>query len=82
MPDFTAGLSFLATSTFQPEPSRHTLTKVVLAALGVGILQEGMQLISGAQILGWNTCLDLGIDLLGAVIGIGVFAGYRRFTDR
>ena len=77
-----AGLSVLVCITFQLERSRHTLTKVILAAIGVGVLQEGLQLISGAQVFGWNTCLDLGIDTLGSIIGVGVFAGFRFFTDR
>jgi hypothetical protein len=43
-----------------------------LVALAVGLLQEGLQLLSGVQIWRWNTLFDLGIDLLGAGMGVGI----------
>jgi hypothetical protein len=46
----------------------------LLVALAVGLLQEGLQLLSGVQIWRWNTLFDLGIDLLGAGLGVGVLA--------
>jgi hypothetical protein len=45
------------------------------------MIQEGLQVISGIQILGWNTVFDLGLDSLGALIGFGVMFGFRKLTS-
>ena len=51
--------------------TKRTAAGFLLVALVVGLLQEGLQLLSGVQIWRWNTLFDLGVDLLGAGLGWG-----------
>jgi len=69
-----AGLVVLVVAGFDLVLTRRTAVRLLLVALGVGLLQEGLQLIAGVQVLGWNTLLDLGVDLSGALLGYtGIF---------
>ncbi len=46
--------------------------------LVVAGLQEGWQVISGVQIQSWNSLFDLGVDMVGALIGFGVLLLSRK----
>jgi hypothetical protein len=48
----------------------------------VGLAQEGLQLISGMQILRWNTLLDLGVDAASALVGCLVVIGLRKLRGK
>ena len=73
-----AGLAILIISTFNKQASKKDLIIVLSAALGLGLAQEGLQLLTYVEILEWNSLLDLGVDLLGALIGFSVFFFYKR----
>jgi hypothetical protein len=69
-----AGLAALLVVSFNlqrsgPRAASKTVALVLLVSLGIGGIQEGLQLISGVQILRLNTLLDLGIDMAGALTG-------------
>jgi hypothetical protein len=69
-----AGLVVLVIVAFNLALTRRTTVRLLLTVLSVGLLQEGLQLIAGVQVLGWNTLLDLGVDLSGALLGYtGIF---------
>jgi hypothetical protein len=73
-----AGLAILLVVVFDLVLNRRTLLLVLGIVLLVGIIQEGMQLFSNVQIVSWNSVFDLGVDLLGAGIGLGVVWGIRK----
>ena len=73
-----AGLAILLVVVFDLALNRRTVLLVLSAVFLVGIIQEGMQLFSRVQIINWNSVFDLGVDLIGAVIGLGVVWGIRK----
>ena len=73
-----AGLAILLVVVFGLSVNRRSVQLVLGIVLLVGLLQEGMQLFSGVQIVSWNSLFDLGVDLVGAGIGLGVIAGIRK----
>jgi glycopeptide antibiotics resistance protein len=74
-----AGLAVFVIWVFEMAVSWRTLGMVILTALMVGLIQEGLQVIAGVQELGWNTFFDLCVDTLGSWIGFGVAAlGNRK----
>ena len=73
-----AGLTVLLVLVFDLSLNRRTALLVFGIVLLVGLIQEGMQLLSGVQIVSWNSLLDLGVDLIGAGIGFGVVWGIRK----
>ena len=77
-----AGLATMLLWVFDWPAIRKTLGWILAITWGVGLLQEGLQLFSGVQILRWNTLFDLGIDSLGAIIGFGVVAGLKIRPSR
>ena len=77
-----AGLTLLVMYAFDLPPSRGTLGIILLVALGVGIVQESLQLFSGVQVLRWNTFLDLIVDSAGALVGYGLVLGCRKLLAR
>jgi hypothetical protein len=76
-----AGLVVLVMFAFDLDPSRQTLGIILLVAIGVGIVQESLQLLSGVQVLKWNTLLDLGVDSAGALAGYGVVWGIGKLRE-
>ena len=72
-----AGLAILLMFVFNLPANRRSVLLVLSAVLLVGIIQEGMQLFSDVQIVGWNSIFDLGVDILGAGIGLGLFALFK-----
>jgi hypothetical protein len=52
----------------------------LFVALLTGIVQEGFQLLSQTQIIAWNTLFDLGVDLIGAGVGLSTIYGLRYIT--
>lgn len=75
-----AGLAMLLVLVFDLSLTHRTVLLALGIILFVGVIQEGMQLISGVQIVSWNSLLDLGVDLLGAGIGLGVVWGMRKVS--
>jgi len=61
--------------------TRRTVALVLGIVLLVGLIQEGMQLFSGVQVVSWNSIFDLGVDLIGAGIGLGVVWGIRKASE-
>ena len=72
-----AGLAVLIMIAFERPSTKSSLGLVLVTTLIVGGLQEGWQVLSGVQILRWNTVFDLGVDMLGALIGYGLFYWFR-----
>jgi VanZ family protein len=73
-----AGLAILLVMVFNLPLNRRTVLLVLGIVMLVGFIQEGMQLFSAVQIVSWNSVFDLGVDLIGAGIGIGVLWGIRK----
>lgn len=73
-----AGLAVFVIWIFELPINWQTLGIVVLTGLGNGVLQEGVQIFAGVQVLRWNTLFDLGVDTLGALIGFGLVARNRK----
>jgi VanZ family protein len=73
------GLVVLVMVNLDLQPSLKTLGWVLLIMLGVGIIQEGLQLLSAVQILRLNTVVDLGVDGAGALIGFWFYYVYRNY---
>jgi hypothetical protein len=73
-----AGLVILLVGGFRLPLDRRTVLFVLAVVLLVGLIQEGMQLFSAVQIVSWNSLFDLGVDLIGAGIGLGLVWGIRK----
>ena len=74
-----AGFAILILYVFYLKPILKVLGWVLLITLGVGIVQEIFQQItSNIPYLRWNSLLDLGVNLVGALLGFGAAAGFRR----
>ena len=67
-----AGLVTLVMFVFNLQLNFHTVLLLLGVVLFVGMAQEGAQLLSQTQMLCWNSIFDLGVDLVGAVIGLGI----------
>jgi VanZ family protein len=76
-----AGLAILLVLVFGLPLTRRTVALVLGIVLLVGLIQEGMQLFSGVQVVSWNSLFDLGVDLAGAGIGLGVVWGIRKASE-
>jgi len=72
------GLVILVICAFNLDSSGKTVVIALCVALGVGIVQESLQLLSGVQVLRWNTLLDLGVDSAGALAGYGLVWGVAK----
>jgi len=78
-----AGLAMFVMMAFDLPVSKRSLGMILAITLVVGGLQESWQIISGVQILGWNTLFDLGMDTLGGIIGFCIFSAvYLRSFHR
>lgn len=75
-----AGWAILLIVIFNRPLSRGTVLLVLTATLLIGILQEGIQLLSAVQIFNWNSAFDLGVDLIGAGIGIAMLWGIKKVS--
>ncbi len=74
-------LAWLASSVFSNKQKLISPIIVVLIALGISILQESIQLISGQGPIGWDDGFDILVDMSGAVIGVFVFRWQKqKFT--
>jgi hypothetical protein len=73
-----AGLAILSLLVFNLPLDHRTVLLVLGIVLLVGVIQEGMQLLSAVQIVSWNSIFDLGVDLIGGMIGLGVVWGIRK----
>ena len=67
-----AGLAILMIVVFNLPLNRRTVRRVLGVVLLVGMIHEGMQLFSAGQTISWNSVFDLGVDLIGSGIGLGV----------
>ena len=73
-----AGLAVFVLKAIVRRVSICSFGLVLGITLVVAGLQEGWQVISGVQILGWNSLFDLGVDMVGAVIGFGIVIVSRK----
>lgn len=73
-----AGLTVLFVLVFDLPLIGRKVLIVPGVVLLVGIIQESLQLFSGVQVVSWNSGFDLGVDLIGAVVGLGVVWGIRK----
>jgi hypothetical protein len=75
-----AGLAFLLLLVIRKPVDWQVALTVISAALIVGLFQEGLQIISrnawGAKTLQLSL-YDLGIDLLGVALGLGIAACFQ-----
>lgn len=76
-----AGLAILLVLVFDLSLTRRTVLLVWGIVLLVGLIQEGMQLFSGVQVVSWNSLFDLGVDLIGASMGLGVVWAIRKASE-
>ena len=77
-----AGLVILFVRAFNLKINHRTTFIVLGLVLIVGIIQEGMQLVSNVQSLRWNSLLDLGVDLAGAGFGLLILGITQRISAR
>lgn len=61
---------------------RSRLGLSLLLGLGLGIAQEGIQLLYKQRPLVWDELRDLVVDLVGMIAAYGLFAGMRSCTKR
>jgi len=74
-----AGFAILIIHVFNLKPVPKVLGWVLLITLGVGVVQEIIQQIaSNIPYLRWNSLFDLGVNLVGSLLGFGAAAGYRN----
>jgi len=74
-----AGLANLILFSFDWQPTLKSLGSIVLIALVLGVIQEVIQQISGnIPYFRWNSLLDLGVDLGGALLGFGAAVGFSK----
>jgi hypothetical protein len=52
---------------------------VTSAVLGLGLLQEGLQSLSGGVFLPSAAAFDLGVDFAGGLVGLGIAQGIVLF---
>ena len=62
--------------------TRYLVGAVLASVLGVALLQEGIQLLYTAQAPGIDEVLDLGVDLIGGVLGVIAFRWQARRGHR
>ena len=76
-----AGLAFLLLLVIGKPVDWRVVLMVISAALIVGLLQEGLQIISrsvwGAKVL-LLSLYDLGIDVFGAMFGLGMAVAFQK----
>ncbi len=73
-----AGLVILTAHTFRLPPTRKTALLLLGVVLAVGLLQEAFQLFSRGLKPGWGEVYDLGVDLVGGVMGMGIWMLFAR----
>jgi len=73
-----AGLAILLMIVFSLPSNRQSTLLVFGIVILVGVIQEILQLLSEVQIKSWNSLFDLGVDLIGATLGLGVVWGIRK----
>ena len=77
-----AGFSILILYVFDLKPGLKVLGWVLVTVLVVGVVQEIIQQITlNIPNLRWNSLLDLGVDLGGALLGFGAAAGFRILRE-
>jgi hypothetical protein len=72
-----AGLALLLVFVFNLSLDRRTMLLVLGIVLLVGMIQEGVQFFSRVQVVSWNSVFDLGVDILGAGVGLGLLWGIK-----
>jgi VanZ family protein len=70
---FYGVLAWLASSVFSNRKKRISPFVVFLFVLGIALLQESIQLLTGQGPLGWDDGIDVIIDMSGATVGLIVF---------
>ena len=73
-----AGLAIFLVSIFDLPLDLKTVLFILGIVLLVGLIQEGLQFFSAVQILTWNSLFVLGMDMIGAGIGLGIIWGIRK----
>jgi len=70
---FYGVLAWLASSVFSNKNKLISPFIVILCVLGIAVMQESIQLLTGQGPLGWDDGFDVLIDMSGAVLGLFVF---------
>jgi hypothetical protein len=74
-----AGLAILILFASELPLTWKGLGWILLITLAVGVVQEYLQQISGhIPDLRWNSLLDLGVDLGGAILGFGAAVVHQK----
>ena len=77
-----AGFAILSLYVFDLKPVLKVLGWLLLIALGIGVVQEIIQQItSNIPYLRWNSLFDLGVNLVGTLLGFGATVGFRNLRD-
>ena len=58
--------------------ARAGVAVVLALLLGVGLLQEGIQLFSEQRVLNYGNFFDIGVDMLGGGLGLLLALGFRK----
>lgn len=74
------GLVFMLLHMFELPLTRRSAVLMAFNVLAVGLLQEVFQLQVKARGFGWPEAFDLGVDLVGGVLGWLVFLYYQRYN--
>ncbi len=74
-----AGLSILLMFGFNWHPNLKVFGLILFIALLLGITQEILQQVAGhIPYFRWNSLFDIGVNLVGTVIGFGLMVWYKR----
>ena len=77
-----AVLSALLLQSLYDRLAKGYAVAIVLALVfGVAVLQEGIQLFSGQQVLHPNNLFDIGVDMVGGAIGALLTLGFRKMRS-
>ena len=77
-----SGLVVLVVYAFRMPLNRRTVAAVLMVILGVGMVQEGLQLLFKQRPFGWTEVFDFGVDLLGGMLGLGLVWLASRLRKR
>ncbi len=62
---------------FDARLTRSNGLMAMSGVLWVGIFQEGFQWFTHSTVPGWNSLFDLGVDLCGALLALGLIQFYQ-----
>ena len=74
--------ALLTHSLYGRRSGRYGVGVVLALVFGVALLQEGIQLFSERRIIHGDNFFDIGVDMLGGVVGVLLALGIRKLFAR